>query len=103
MRGIPKNYETKDDYINSLKLFPEETKQALQALIADRYMWKKGDKLSSVSDGVTDAAHIVLTEQETGSDGNPVTVYYQAEKVEDTNARLYRMGFTLAEAEELVK
>lgn len=98
MRGFPKVFETKQDYLNSLQMFPEKTKDALRALYADRYTWEKGAKLKSKDAGKSDENHYVSCE--TDKDGNEI--YYQFTKVIDKNAAVYRLGFTDAEIKKLI-
>lgn len=103
MRGCPKSIETKQDYINSISLYPEETKTALRQLIADRFVFVRGAILQDGDEGITDASHCVITESETNAEtGESTTVRYQAEKAEDPNARLFRIGFTVDEAQKLI-
>ena len=98
MVGFPKHFETKQDYLNSLQMFPEKTKDALRTLYADRYKWEKGAKLKSKDAGKEDAEHIVSCEPD--KDGNDV--YYQFNKVVDKNAQVYKLGFTDSEIKKLL-
>ena len=98
MRGFPKVLKTKMDYLNCLAMYPERTKQALKTLYADRFIWQKGEEVESEEAGVTDDTHKVVTEKVDGVDK-----YYQYALVEDSNARVFRLGFTAEEIEELTK
>ena len=60
MKGFPKYFNTKQDYINCLSLFPSETKQALRALMNNRYKWIQDGELEKESDGINDDDHYVV-------------------------------------------
>lgn len=94
MRGFPRHLATKRDYMNCLELYPEETKRALRALYADRWVWEAAGELTDGEEGVNDATHRTERNPETGT----VTQY---ELKEDMNARVFRLGFTAYEIEQL--
>ena len=93
MRGFPESFATKQDYLNCLQFYPEQTKKALRGLLTNRFNWEKKKELKSESDGVNDVKHRVLSE-----DGK----FYQFEEVEDKNAQLFRLGFTVKEIEKIL-
>ncbi|MBR0098777.1 MAG: hypothetical protein IJP90_03580, partial [Treponema sp.] len=81
---------------------PEETKAELRRLIAGRFEFVQTGVLAEGEDGVEDESHKVLITQETDSEGRTFEKRVQFELREDANARLFRLGFTLEEAERLV-
>ena len=93
MQGFPKFLNTKQDYTNCLKDYPTETKAALQDLINGRYIWSITKVLADSDSGTTDDTHKVIT-----NNGEK----FQYEYIEDSNARLFKLGFTVKEAEGLI-
>ena len=91
MRGFPKFLNTKQDYLNCMTEFPQETKKSLQALLDGRFSWF--DTAVIEIDGVTDDTHRVV---------NTNDEKIQQELREDPNARIFKLGFTVAEVEELL-
>ena len=103
MRGCPRTFATKQDYLNGIATYPEETKAALRRLIAARFEFVSTGELSEGEDGIEDENHQVITSNETDQKtGEQVQKRIQLEKRESDNARLFRLGFTLEEAEQLV-
>lgn len=94
MRGFPKHLNTKQDYLNCLEKFPDETKAELQRLLDNRFVWTDTAVLAAGEAGVTDDTHRVIKTD----DGN-----IQQELKEDTCSELIRLGFTVAEIEEMLK
>jgi len=88
------SFNTKQDYFNYLTVQPEETKKALQLLLDTRYIWQTTAVLAEAAAGVTDDTHRVIGEE-------PERM--QQELIEDENAQLFRLGFTVAEIEEILK
>ena len=103
MRGCPRTFATKQDFLNGIATYPEETKAELRRLIAGRFEFVSTDELSEGEDGIEDENHQVITSNETDQKtGEQVQKRIQLEKRESENARLFRLGFTLEEAEQLV-
>lgn len=109
MRGIPKYFNTKEDYINCLSLYPEETKSALRTLLNGRFMWQEAGVLASKEDGVEDDTHYVVERQKTceheegeESTCENETEFVQMEQVVDKNSKFFALGFTVKEAEKLL-
>ena len=92
MRGFPKHLNSKQDYLNCLSDYPAETKVELQRLLDSRFVWQ--DTAIIENEGITDDTHRVI-ETEDGK--------IQQELVEDINAEIFRLGFTVEEVEELIK
>lgn len=93
MRGFPKFLNTKQDYLNCLTMFPEETKKALQTLLDNRFNWFDVAILEE------DVAELAVNQRIIETDGEKML---QEEK-EDPNARIFLLGFTVEEVEELIK
>lgn len=92
MRGFPKHLNSKQDYLNCLADFPTETKAALRQLLDNRFAWFDTAILDENQEGVSDETHRVVT-----NDG----IRMQQVLKEDTTSILFRLGFTVAEAEGL--
>lgn len=105
MRGFPKRLATKQDVINCMGLFPQQTAQTLRQLLESRFVWQHTAELSDTDEGVTDETHCVRVEDvtDTDKDGNPSSrkVRYQCERVESPKAELFRIGLTVEEAERM--
>lgn len=98
MKGFPRSFSTKGDYLNALKMYPEQTKKALRNLYNDRFIWKVSGTYTNKKDLVSDSTHR-WTE---GRDAGGKTVYTQTERVEDDHARYIRLGFTRNEITRLM-
>lgn len=102
MRGCPRTFATKQDYLNGIETYPEETKAELRRLIADRFEFALTGELAEGEAGIEDEDHMILELKETDpKNGKTVKKRVQFAKRESENARLYRLGFTLEEAERL--
>ena len=99
MRGMPQTWNSKRDVLHCLDHWPAQTKDALQRFIDSRYEWLIEKKLADGESGVEDDTHRVR--EVTDEDGN-VIERYQLEWAEDPNARLFRLGFTVQEAQDIV-
>lgn len=103
MRGFPESFATKQDYTNCLGMYPEETKRLLKGLLAGRYTWVEVKKIESAAKGKEDAKHHVITQKVFDEKTKKETeVFVQLEKVEDKNARLFQLGFSVKEVENLI-
>lgn len=85
---------TKQDYLNYLTYKPEIAKKELQLLLDTRTVWQTTAILDDAAAGVEDDTHRV-----TGEAGE----YRQQVLVEDPNAKIFRLGFTVKEVEEILK
>lgn len=94
MRGFPKTISTKNDIQNLRQLYPDETREYLQKLLDTRFVWRSTGAIAEGTAGVQNATlHIMRTE----------SGLEQFELVEDENAKIFRMGFSVAEVEEMLK
>ena len=91
MRGFPKFFNTKQDVLNALQLFPEETKAYIQMILDTRNLWVQTEY---VAPGINDETHYVRTDEA----GN----VYQMEYCDDPNGDIPRLGFTVEELEAIV-
>lgn len=112
MRGFPKysDISTKYDVDNLKGTFPKETKKFLETIRDDRFIWVTTGTLEHKEDGIVDETHRVIEIYEDIPDNeieeklNKVVVgYAQQELQEDSNARVFRMGYTLEEIEILIE
>ena len=82
---------TKQDYINLKDT--EKGQKALTDLLDLRYIWKSVRVLETKEQGLEDSTHRIID-----NDGD----FIQQEYVEDDNAKIFRLGFTVEEVEELI-
>ena len=102
MRGCPRTFATKQASLSGIETYPEETKAELRRLIAGRFEFVQTAELADGEDGITDDTHQVVAQQETDPEtGKKVEKRIQLEMRESENARLFRLGFTLEEAQKL--
>lgn len=100
MVGFPKWLNTKEDYLYVREHFSrEQWEPVFQALLDARMAWLNVGQLNSEAEGITDDTHKVVVVG--GEDGMPVQ-YYQYEYKEDPNCRLFRLGFTVEEVQQLL-
>lgn len=122
MRGFPKIFCTKQDYLNVLSdpELAEEGKARLRSLADDRFIWSDSGKVFTLSEIPEDATQEEKdeiaaanaerrAELDNGETSRLINTAEQGEpekwsifeKVEDTNAEVFRLGFTLDEINEL--
>jgi len=100
MKGFPRHINTKQDVLNLIDDYPEQTKSFLQSLVDSKMAWHPTGTLADGDDGTTDSTHKV---DEVTDENDVVTSRTQCELVEDSNGPIFRMGFaSVAEAEELI-
>lgn len=93
MRGFPRTITTKNDIQNLLQLYPDETREVLRQLLDTRFVWRSTGAITEGAAGIQDAVRRVMR-TESGLE--------QFELVEDENAKIFRMGFSVAEVEEML-
>ena len=91
MRGFPKHFNTKQDVLNAIELFPDETRAYCQTLLDTRKLWVQ---VEYTTPGVEDETHYTRTDEA----GNT----YQMEYCDDPNGDIPRLGFTVEELEGLL-
>ena len=100
MKGFPRYINTKQDVLNLIKEYPEQTKSFLQSLVDSKMAWIPTGTLADDDAGTTDSTHKV---DESTDENGVVISRTQSELVEDTNGPIFRMGFaSVAEAEALI-
>ncbi len=82
---------TKQDYINNSTT--ATGKKSLQGLIDNRFIWINTALLDEEAIGVVDDTHRLIPEDDS---------FFQQELIEDVNALIFRLGFTVSEVEELI-
>ena len=93
MRGFPRTISTKNDIQNLLQLYPDETREYLQKLLDTRFVWRSTGAITEGTAGVHATHRVMRTE----------SGLEQFELVEDANAKIFRIGFTVSEVEEMLK
>lgn len=99
MKGMPKTWNSKKDVMYCFDYWPNQTKEALQKFIDNRMEWLIDHKMTDTETGTEDDTHKVA--KVTDEDDN-VTERYQMVLQEDPNAKIFRLGFTIREATDLV-
>lgn len=109
MVGFPKNLNTKYDFeyvrehLDELggETAKEQLKAEYQGLIEGSTCWYTDKELASESEGVTDDTHKIITSVE-GSGDNVLTKYTQMVLKTNEQAKIFRIGYTVAEVENLI-
>lgn len=94
MIGFPKVLNTKKDYLNVLTDYPTETKTRLENLLNDRFIWVDKGEVKAGEFPIEDDTHRIVIDNE----GKQC----QLELIEDTNALMFRLGFTVEEIETIL-
>ena len=101
MKGYPSQLNSKEDYLYVRENFPrEQWLPDFQALLDSYRDWFFVAHLERKEDGITDETHKVVESQ--GEDEEAAPTYDQYEFRENPTAKLFRLGFTVAEVEELI-
>lgn len=124
MRGFPKIFCTKQDYLNLLAdpEYADQAKERLRSLAADRFIWKDSGEVFEpvpVPAGATEAEEnetiaanaAARAELDNGENSRLINTAKEGEPekwsifnlVEDPNAEIFRLGFTIEEVEELTE
>jgi len=98
MRGFPNHLNTKQDFLNLLDDYPDETRAALQTLIDEKNQWLNTGLLGSDDKGITDGSHKVVEVENAAEE----IERYQYEFKEDPNAKIFQLGFTVEEVQKLL-
>ena len=104
MRGYPDYLNTKEDYLYVHDNFPRELwLPDFQALL-DSYMdWFFEKHLASRDEGIEDETHKIVESETEDDSGEMVTTYDQYELRENPMAKIFRIGFTVAEVKALME
>lgn len=102
MKGFPNTLSSKEDYEYIRANFPaEQWKPHWQDLLDSRMDWFWVENLPVGKEGIVDDTHKVEVSEKIGEDEE--TVYMQYELLENPMAKIFRIGFTVAEVEEALK
>lgn len=85
---------TRQDVMNSMKTDPEKTRQFLRTLLLGRTTWVRTGSIPPGQVGVADATHKIVCEG--------WNCFAQYVRKEDPNCRMFRLGFSTEEVEELI-
>jgi len=100
MNGYPKHINSKEDIMNIITDYPIETKKFLEGLVESSSDWLVQSELKDSEVGIEDSTHKVV---ENKTD-DVVISRYQFEYREDSNAYLFKLGFTsLQEVKDMIK
>lgn len=100
MRGFPKSLHTKEDYLYIKNNFePEQWKPEFQKLLDTTSDWFFVKNLNKAEDGIDDDTHKIV-ETEISSDKPSVISQYEFR--ENPDAKLYKLGFTVEEVQQLI-
>ena len=100
MKGFPKYFNTKQDVLNVIEEYPLETKAFVKKCLDERKGWITTGKIADGVAGIADDTHRVAECKDDAS--GLVTERYQEEFMDDPNCKLFRLGFTVEEVEELI-
>lgn len=101
MKGFPKHLNTRYDVEYCLEHYPAETKAFLAKKLTEVKQWQVTGKLTEGDAGITDETHKVVEVQDTIT--KEVKERYQYEYKDDPNCELFKLGFTVKEAEAILK
>ena len=96
--GIFPPLNTKEDYYLAIQTNSSNYKQLFQDLLDTRVMWVKERELSSPTEGITDSTHKVIVVPQVGG----VSKVYQYALQENTEAKIFKLGFTVTEVMAIV-
>ena len=102
MKGLPKTLNSKQDYL----YLKENTSKEyyvpfFQELLDSRFGWYFVENLPTGKEGINDDTHKVVVNEGMGE--NEETIYAQYELKENENAKIFRIGFTVEEVENIIK
>ena len=99
MIGYPSTLNDRADYEYVRENFPKsEREQDFQDLIDTVYEWFNIGKLKDGEEGITDEVHKVVMNEQEGAG----TARYQYEYKENPDAKIFRLGYTVAEVKEIL-
>jgi len=100
MKGYPKRFNTKQDVDVAIRVDAEKTKGKLQKMLDERWQWMIIGQLAEADVGVEDSTHKVVTLYD--DDGTTFKEKHQYELQEDPECALFRLGYTVAEAQDII-
>jgi len=100
MRGFPKHLNTRYDVDYCLEHYPEEAKAFLAKKLTEVKKWQVTGKLKDGETGKTSHSHKVVEVKDQVT--KEVKERYQQEYKDDPNCELFKLGFTVKEAEDIL-
>ena len=97
MRGYPDYLNSRQDYDNIIEDFGynEKTKRAYQGLLNSATKWEFDKVLDSEDEADKGDDYKVMEEEERG--------LVQYKRVENENGKIFKLGFTIEEVEEVIE
>lgn len=86
-------FNTREDVYNSLEIDINATVATLKDILNDRFKWQVVKVLLTKEEGIEDETHLIIESE------NEIL---QSELQEDENSKLFQLGLTVEEAEEII-
>ena len=87
-------FNTREDVYNSLEIDINATVATLKDILNDRFKWQVVMVLLTKEEGIEDETHLIIESE------NEIL---QSELQEDENSKLFQLGLTVEEAEEIIE
>lgn len=87
-------FNTREDVYNSLEIDINATVVTLKDILNDRFKWQVVKVLLTKEEGIEDETHLIIESE------NEIL---QSELQEDENSKLFQLGLTVEEAEEIIE
>ncbi len=87
-------FNTREDVYNSLEIDINATVATLKDILNDRFKWQVVKVLLAKEEGIEDETHLIIESE------NEIL---QSELQEDENSKLFQLGLTVEEAEEIIE
>lgn len=87
-------FNTREDVYNSLEIDINATVATLKDILNDRFKWQVVKVLLTKEEGIEDERHLIIESE------NEIL---QSELQEDENSKLFQLGLTVEEAEEIIE
>lgn len=87
-------FNTREDVYNSLEIDINATVTTLKDILNDRFKWQVVKVLLTKEEGIEDETHLIIESE------NEIL---QSELQEDENSKLFQLGLTVEEAEEIIE
>ena len=87
-------FNTREDVYNSLEIDINATVATLKDILNDRFKWQVVKVLLTKEEGIEDETHLIIESE------NEIL---QSELQEDENSKLFQLGLTVEEAEEIIE
>ena len=87
-------FNTREDVYNYLEIDINATVATLKDILNDRFKWQVVKVLLTKEEGIEDETHLIIESE------NEIL---QSELQEDENSKLFQLGLTVEEAEEIIE